>query len=73
LKLQDYDFTLQHILGKTNTKANILSRKDQVNMKEDNKVIQLLKKGLWSRRITAEITMIERKTTTKECNIIKEI
>jgi len=37
LKLQDYDFTLQHILGKTNTKADILSRKDQVNTKEDNK------------------------------------
>ena len=28
LKLQDYDFTLQHILGKTNMKANILLRKD---------------------------------------------
>ena len=28
LKLQDYDFTLWHIPGKTNTKADILSRKD---------------------------------------------
>jgi len=28
LKLQDYDFTLRHIPGKTNTKADILSRKD---------------------------------------------
>ena len=28
LKLQDYNFTLQHIPGKTNTKADILSRKD---------------------------------------------
>ena len=37
LKLQDYDFTLQHILGKTNMKANILSRKDQIDMKNDNK------------------------------------
>jgi len=37
LKLQDYDFILQHILEKTNTKADILSRKDQVNTKEDNK------------------------------------
>ena len=37
LKLQDYDFTLQHIPEKMNTKADILSRKDQVNMKEDNK------------------------------------
>jgi len=42
-------------------------------MKEDNKDIQLLKEGLWSRRMTAEITMIRRKTTVEECNIIKEI
>ena len=28
LKLQDYNFILQHIPGKTNTKADILSRKD---------------------------------------------
>ena len=47
LKLQDYDFTLKHILGKTNTKADILSRKDQVNTKEDNKSVQLLKNKLW--------------------------
>ena len=73
LKLQDYDFILWHILGKMNTKVDILSRKDQVNMKEDNKDIQLLKKGLWARRITAEITMIERKMMTEECDIIKEI
>ena len=73
LKLQDYNFTLQHIPGKINTKADILSRKDQVNMKEDNKNIQLLKEELWSRRITAEITIIERKTTAEECDVIKEI
>jgi len=73
LKLQDYDFTLQHIPGKTNIKADILSRKDQVNMKEDNKGIQLLKKEMWLRRTTAEITMIGRKTTVEECNILKEI
>jgi len=46
LKLQDYDFTLWHIPGKMNTKADILSRKDQVNTKEHNKDIQLLKEGL---------------------------
>ena len=73
MKLQDYDFILQHIPRKTNTKADILSRKDQVNTKEDNKDIQLLKEGLWSRRTTAEITMIGRKTTAEECDIIKEI
>ena len=39
LKLQNYDFTLQYILRKTNMKTDILSRKDQVNMKEDNKDI----------------------------------
>jgi len=43
LKLQDYDFVLRHILGKMNTKADILSRKEQVNTKEDNKDVQLLK------------------------------
>ena len=43
LKLQDYDFTLKHIPGKTNTKADILSWKEQVNTKEDNKEVQLLK------------------------------
>jgi len=47
LKLQDYDFTLKHILGKTNMKADILLRKDQVNIKEDNKDVQLLKDKLW--------------------------
>ena len=41
--VQDYDFTLKHIPGKTNMKADILSRKDQVNTKEDNKDVQLLK------------------------------
>jgi len=43
LKLQDYDFILYHIPEKTNTKANILSRKNQVDMKGDNKDVQMLK------------------------------
>jgi len=38
---------LKHILGKTNTKTDILSLKEQVNTKEDNKDVQLLKKELW--------------------------
>ena len=73
MKLQDYNFTLQHIPGKTNIKANILSRKDQVNTKEDNIDIQLLKEEMWSRRMTAEITMIGRKITAVECDILKKI
>jgi len=47
LKLQDYHFTLQHIPGKTNTKADILSRREKVNTKEDNQDIQILKEELW--------------------------
>ena len=43
LKLQDYDFILQHISRKTNTKANVLSRKDHINTTEDNKNVQMLK------------------------------
>ena len=73
LKLQDYDFILQHIPGKTNTKADILLRRDQVNTKEDNKDMQLLKEEMWLRRTTAEITMIGRKTTAEECDILREI
>jgi len=46
LKLQDYDFMLKYILGKMNTKADILSRKEQVSIKEDNKNVQLLKEEL---------------------------
>jgi len=54
-------------------KADILSRKEQVNTKEDNKDVQLLKEELWQQRITAEITMIKRKTRVEEDDIFKEI
>jgi len=64
---------LKHILGKTNTKVDILSRKDQINTKEDNKDVQLLKEQLWTRRMTAEITMLGRKMTADKLDIIKEI
>jgi len=73
LKLQDYDFTLKHILEKTNTKADILSRKEQVNTKEDNKDIQLLKDKMWTRKTTAKITMLRRKVMTEESDIVKRI
>ena len=73
LKLQDYDFILKHIPGKTNMKADILSWKEQVDTKEDNKDVQLLKEELWQWRTIAEITMIKRKATAEEGNILKEI
>jgi len=44
-----------------------------VNTKEDNKDVQLLKDKLWQRRMTAEITMIKRRTMVEESNILKEI
>ena len=73
MKLQDYNFTLQYILGKTNTKTDILSKKDQVNTKEDNKDVQMLKEELWMKRTTAEITMLKRMTTTNKQEILEEI
>jgi len=73
LKLQDYDFMIKHIPGKTNTKADILSRKDQVNTKENNKDVQLFKNEIWTRRTTARITILGRKVRTEKGDIIKRI
>ena len=73
LKLQDYDFILRHIPGKTNTKADILSRKDQVDTKEDNKDIQLLKDEMWSRKIVGKIQVFDDRKVVEETDIIKRI
>ena len=44
-----------------NTKADVLSRKDQVDTKDDNKDIQMLKDEIWTRQqTTAKVTMIRR-------------
>ena len=42
-------------------------------MKEDNKDIKLLKDEMWSRRMTAKITMLGRKMIIEEYKILKEI
>jgi len=74
LKLQDYDFTLQHILGKTNIKADVLSRKDHIDTKEDNKDVQMLEEEMWTRRqITAEIKIIQRSQVVEETTLLEEI
>ena len=73
MKLQDYDFVLRHIPGKTNTKADILSRKDQVDTKEDNMDVQLLKDEMWSRKNTSKIQVFDEKKRGDESNIIKKI
>ena len=64
---------MKHIPGKTNTKADILLRKDQVNTKEDNKDVQLLKDKLWQRKTTAEVIIMKENKTREENEILKEI
>ena len=56
-----------------NTKADILSRKKQVNTKEDNKDVQLLKDEMWTRKTIVKIMMLGRKVMTEESDIVKKI
>ena len=49
MKLQDYNSLLWYISGKTNIETNILSRKDQIDTKDNNKNVQMLKEELWAR------------------------
>jgi len=44
-----------------------------VNTQSDNKDIQLLKKKLWNRRTTAEITMLKRNNIIEKTDLLKEI
>ena len=54
-------------------KADILLRKDQVNTKEDNKDVQLLKDKLWQQKTTAEIIIMKGNKMREEGNILKKI
>ena len=56
-----------------NTKVDILLRKDQVNMKEDNKDVWLLKEELWMRRTTVEVIILKRTTIIDKSEIVEEI
>ena len=58
-----------------NIRANILSRKDQVNTKDDNKDIKMLKDELQTKRINteAEIIMFEENQMVKETILLEEI
>jgi len=56
-----------------NTKADILSRKDQVNTKNDNKDVQLLKEELWIRKTTAEVTILKKTMTMDKSEILEKI
>ena len=54
-------------------KADILSRKDQVDTQDNNKDMQMLKKELLTRRKTAEVIMLQRNKMVEETNLLKEI
>ena len=54
-------------------KADILSRKDQVDTKEDNKDVQLLKDEMWSRKIVGRIWVFDNRKMVEEMDIIKRI
>ena len=58
-----------------NTKANILSRKDQVDTKEDNKNVKMFKDKLWIRRVTteAEVIVIQENQVVEETTLLEEI
>ena len=57
-----------------NTKANILSRKDQVNIKEDNKNILILKEEIWTKRqIMAEVTLIRKNQKVEKTTLLEKI
>ena len=57
-----------------NTKANILSRKDQVDTTENNKDVQLLKEEIWIRNITTgEVMIIWRNQVVEETTLLEEI
>jgi len=54
-------------------KTDILLRKDQVNTKEDNKNVQLFKEELWTRKTTAEVTMLKRTMIMDKSEILEKI
>jgi len=56
-----------------NTKVDILSRKDQVDAREDNKDVQMLKEELWTRRTIAEIIMLRRNKMIEDSDLLEEI
>jgi len=65
----------QVFLEKTNIRADILSRKDQVDMIEDNKNIKILKDKLWTRRISIEpkVAIFRENQIVEETTLLKEI
>jgi len=53
--------------------VDILSRKNQVDTKSDNKDVQMLKKELWTKRTIAEIMMLKRNKMMENSDLLEEI
>ena len=51
-----------------NIRADILSRKNQINTKDNNKDIKMLKNKLWTRRVSTETKVI----VLRENQVVKE-
>ena len=52
-----------------------MSRKDQVDTKEDNKNVKMFKDKLWIRRVTteAEVIVIQENQVVEETTLLEEI
>ena len=59
----------------TNTRADILSRKDKVNIMEDNENIKMLKDKLWTKSVSieAEVAMFRGNQIVEKTILLKEI
>jgi len=60
---------------KINIRADILSRKNQVNTKNNNKNIKMPKNKLWTRRVNieVEIAIFRENQLVEETTLLKEI
>src|SRR5258708_39475319 len=59
LMLQEYDFVLHHITGKTNTKADILYRLIKLDTSNDNKEVDMIKNKQFIRQLWEETTVYD--------------
>ena len=64
-----------YISEKTNTKANVLSRKDQVDTTDNNRNVKLLKDKLWIRQMKTkvEVVIIRKSQVIEETTLLDEI
>jgi transposase InsO family protein len=79
LKLQDYDFIIRHVPGKTNTKADILSRMMGYDGKDDNRDTIVLKEEMFVRTMDMKeeweeiLLRAERFEVTADMDIMEDI